>query len=104
AFYEAVLRFDAIIPPLGNRPGYQVINLGTGDGTTVRELVEAFREVVGDAFRVEEAPARPGDVVGAYVDPAKARDLLGWKPEYSLQDAIRHSLQWAERRRELTAS
>lgn len=104
AFYEAALRFDTIIPPLGNHPGYQVINLGTGDGTTVRELVDAFREVVGDSFQAEEAPARPGDVVGAFVNPAKALELLGWKPEYTIEDAIRHSLQWSARRRELAAS
>ncbi|TMR00298.1 UDP-glucose 4-epimerase GalE [Actinomadura soli] len=101
AFAEAAARFDSINPPRGEGSGYEVINLGTGDGTTVRELVQAFREVVGDAFQAVEAPARPGDVVGAFVDPAKAWDLLGWKPEYTIEDAIRHSLLWAERRREL---
>ncbi|WP_030169252.1 UDP-glucose 4-epimerase GalE [Spirillospora albida] len=104
AFVEAAVRFDAVIPPVrpaGAGPGYEVINLGTGGGTTVRELVDAFREVVGDGFRAEDAPARPGDVVGAFVDPAKAYELLGWKPEYTIGDAIRHSLEWAERRREL---
>ncbi|TDB85146.1 UDP-glucose 4-epimerase GalE [Actinomadura sp. KC216] len=101
AFYEATARFDSILPPRDEGSGYEVINLGTGGGTTVRELVEAFREVVGDAFQAEEAPARPGDVVGAFVNPAKASELLAWKPEYTIEDAIRHSLQWAERRREL---
>ncbi|MFI0367402.1 UDP-glucose 4-epimerase GalE [Actinomadura sp. 1N219] len=101
AFSEAAARFDSIVPPRGEGSGYEVINLGTGDGTTVRELVEAFREVVGDDFKAEEAPARPGDVVGAFVNPTKAWELLGWKPEYTIEDAIRHSLQWAERRREL---
>ena len=101
AFYEAAARFDSIIPPVGDHPRYEVINLGTGDGTTVRELVAAFREVVGDSFVAEDAPARPGDVVGAYVKPDKAWDLLSWKPEYTIEDAIRHSLQWAERRRDL---
>ena len=104
AFHEAATRFDSVVPPLSGHPGYEVINLGTGDGTTVRELVTAFREVVGDAFRAEDAPARPGDVVGAFVRPDKAWDLLRWKPEYTIEDAIRHSLQWAERRRELVAS
>ncbi|MQY06906.1 UDP-glucose 4-epimerase GalE [Actinomadura macrotermitis] len=107
AFYEAADRFDAVIPPLqpgGRSGGYEVINLGTGDGTTVRELVDAFRDVVGAGFQAVEAPARPGDVVGAYVDPAKAWELLRWKPEYTIGDAIRHSLQWAERRRELGAA
>jgi UDP-glucose-4-epimerase GalE len=104
AFYEAASRFDAILPPVqpaGRQRPYEVINLGTGDGTTVRELVTAFQEVVGDGFRAEEAPARPGDVVGAFVNPGKAWELLRWKPEYTIGDAIRHSLQWAERRREL---
>ncbi|GGU97034.1 UDP-glucose 4-epimerase GalE [Actinomadura cremea] len=104
AFHEAAARFDSVIPPLSDHPGYEVINLGTGDGTTVRELVTAFREVVGDAFRAEDAPARPGDVVGAFVRPDKAWELLRWKPEYTIEDAIRHSLEWAEHRRTLAAS
>ncbi|MCP2335055.1 NAD-dependent epimerase/dehydratase family protein [Actinomadura rupiterrae] len=89
--------------PAASTPGaaYQVVNLGTGDGTTVRELVEAFRAVVGDGLVVEEAAARPGDVVGAFVDPAKAWEVLGWRPEFTIGDAIRHSLQWAEHRRRL---
>ncbi|MBE1531267.1 UDP-glucose 4-epimerase GalE [Actinomadura algeriensis] len=103
AFHEAAIRFDSVVPPLSDHPGYEVINLGTGDGTTVRELVTAFREVVGDAFRAEDAPARPGDVVGAFVRPDKAWDLLRWKPEYTIEDAIRHSLEWAERRRALAS-
>ncbi|MEW2358127.1 UDP-glucose 4-epimerase GalE [Spirillospora sp. NPDC029432] len=102
AFCQAADRFDAIVP--AGAGGYEVINLGTGGGTTVRELVEAFRGVVGDGFLVEEAPARPGDVVGAYVDPAKARELLDWKPEFSIEDAIRHSLEWASRRSTLGAA
>lgn len=107
AFYEAAVRFDSIIPPGdSDRPsgGYEAINLGTGEGTTVRELVDAFRNVVGDEFQVRHAARRPGDVVGAYVDPAKAEELLGWKPEYSIEDAIRHSLEWARRRDRIDVS
>ncbi|RFU40614.1 UDP-glucose 4-epimerase GalE [Actinomadura logoneensis] len=104
AFVTTVERFDTIVPPArpaGAPSPYEVVNLGTGDGTTVRELVDAFRAVVGDGFLVEEAPARPGDVVGAFVDPAKAWEVLAWKPEFTIGDAIRHSLQWAEHRRRL---
>ncbi|PRX07627.1 UNVERIFIED_ORG: hypothetical protein CLV66_101205 [Actinomadura viridilutea] len=43
-------------------------------------------------------------MVGAYVDPAKAEELLGWKPEYSIEDAIRHSLEWARRRDRIDVS
>lgn len=97
AFYAAAMRFDEVVPR-NSGAGYEVINLGTGDGTTVRELVDAFTAVVGQGFLVTEAPARPGDVVGAFVDPAKAERALGWKPEYTIEDAIRHSLEWVARR------
>jgi UDP-glucose 4-epimerase len=60
--------------------------------------------VVGDGFRAEEAPARPGDVVGAFVDPSKAHELLDWKPEFSIEDAIRHSLEWASRQSRTNAA
>jgi UDP-glucose 4-epimerase len=98
AFVTAATHFDAVVPPdAGSR--YEVINLGTGDGTTVRELVDAFRAVVGD-FAVEEAPARPGDVIGAYINSTKAEELLQWKPEYGIEDGIRHSREWAAHLRE----
>jgi UDP-glucose-4-epimerase GalE len=99
AFVEAAFRFDEIAPS-----GYEVINLGTGDGTTVRELVTAFQSVVGDGFLVEEAPARPGDVIGAFINTTKATDVLRWKPEYAIEDGIRHSLEWARRRHSLDAA
>jgi UDP-glucose 4-epimerase len=98
AFLQAATRFDSVVPPGGDN-SYEVINLGTGDGTTVRELVDAFRAVAGD-FQVQEAPARPGDVIGAYINSTKAEDLLQWKPEYGIEDGIRHSLEWAIRLRE----
>lgn len=99
AFCDAAARFDEIAPS-----GYEVINLGTGDGTTVRELVNAFRSVVGDDFQVAEAPARPGDVIGAYINTRKATEVLRWKPEYAIEDGIRHSLEWARRRRARNAA
>ena len=74
---------------------YAVINLGTGTGTTVRELVTAVGRVTGTQVRVQDAPPRPGDVVGAYTRVDKARRLLGWEPRFSIDDGIRHSLEWA---------
>ncbi|TMR10930.1 UDP-glucose 4-epimerase GalE [Nonomuraea turkmeniaca] len=75
-----------------------VINLGTGAGTTVRELVEAFNRVVDHPIEVVEAPARPGDVAGAYTRSDRARRLLDWQARYSVEDGIRHSLEWARHR------
>ncbi len=73
-----------------------VINLGTGTGTTVRELLDAFNEVVEVPVATLELDPRPGDVVGACTRSERASRLLGWKPAFSVTDGIRHSLRWAE--------
>ncbi|MBE1488090.1 UDP-glucose 4-epimerase GalE [Plantactinospora soyae] len=93
AHVQALRRFDEILPVDGDR-SVEVVNLGTGDGTTVRELVAAFAEAVGP-LRIREAPARPGDGAGSFTRSTRCRTLLDWKPEFSVADAIRHSLAWA---------
>ncbi|RVX47236.1 UDP-glucose 4-epimerase [Nonomuraea polychroma] len=90
AHVAALRRFDELKA--------NVINLGTGSGTTVRELVEAFNRVVDRPIEVVEAPARPGDVAGAYTRSDRARRLLDWQARYSVEDGIRHSLEWARLR------
>jgi len=75
-----------------------VINLGTGTGTTVLELVAAFNEVVDGTVTVERAPRRPGDQAGAYTRSSRAADLLGWRAEHSVADGIRDTLAWFAQR------
>ncbi|MEV0166978.1 UDP-glucose 4-epimerase [Nonomuraea fuscirosea] len=87
AHVAALERFDGLEA--------DVINLGTGAGTTVRELVDAFNRVVDRPVEVVEAPARPGDVVGAYTRSDLAHRLLGWRARHSIEEGIRHSLEWA---------
>ncbi|HEX5543125.1 MAG TPA: UDP-glucose 4-epimerase GalE [Micromonospora sp.] len=94
AHVAALHRFDMILPPDGAR-SYEVVNLGTGAGVTVREIVRAFQSVADHPLRVREAGRRPGDSVGSYTSCERARQLLDWKPELTLEDGLRHSLQWA---------
>ncbi|MEU7859529.1 UDP-glucose 4-epimerase GalE [Nonomuraea sp. NPDC049141] len=89
AHVAALQRFDAL------SDAEAVINLGTGSGTTVRELVDAFNRVVARPVEVVETERRPGDVAGAYTRSDRADRLLGWRPRYSIEDGIRHSLEWA---------
>jgi UDP-glucose 4-epimerase len=96
AHVQALRRFDTILPP-GER-SYEVINLGTGSGTTVREFVAAFQAVADRPLRVRDTAARPGDSAGSYTRSTRSRTLLDWKPEFSLEDGIRHSLEWSARR------
>ena len=95
AHVAALERFDHVVGP----SHYEVINLGSGLGTTVRELVDAFNTVVSPPVDVVDAPRRPGDVAGAYAGRDKARLLLNWVPERSLTEGMTDSLAWAVTRR-----
>ena len=87
--------FDALPRPA------LAINLGTGRGTTVRELLAAFNQIVERPVQARAAARRPGDVAGAYTRIDRARRLLDWTPQYGIHDGIRHSLQWAAIRDEI---
>ncbi len=72
------------------------VNLGTGTGTTVLELLTAFERVAGRLPEVRTAGPRQGDTAGGYAITDLAEQLLGWRPRYSLEDAIQHALQWSK--------
>ncbi|MFI6811554.1 UDP-glucose 4-epimerase GalE [Nonomuraea sp. NPDC050328] len=92
AHVAALRRFDEL--------DVSVINLGTGQGTTVRELAELFNEVADRPIEIVERDRRPGDVIGSYTRVELAERVLGWKARYSVADGIRHSLEWRELRAE----
>jgi len=91
AHVRALVAFDSVLPPGGT---HRIIDVGTGTGTTVRELVTAFEKVVGEPLAVVDAPRRPGDTAGSYTSGVLARELLGWEPTLSVEDGIRHALDW----------
>jgi UDP-glucose 4-epimerase len=96
AHVRAVEQFDEVLEKVG-APS-TVINVGTGDGVTVRELVAAFENVFGSSVPVREAPPRPGDAVGAFANADKARDVLGWTTDLTIEDAIASALAWGRKR------
>jgi len=95
----AVEKFDAVLDEVGETS--TVINVGTGDGVTVRELVEIFQKVSGKPVPVTEAAPRPGDAVGAFANVDKARDVLGWTSSLTTEDAISSALEWSMKRRQI---
>jgi UDP-glucose 4-epimerase len=78
-----------------------VINLGTGKGVTVREMVEAFEKVYGQPIHKAEKPPRPGDVAGSYANANKAKDLLGWEAQLPIEKGIEDALRWGNVRKEI---
>ncbi|WKN48037.1 UDP-glucose 4-epimerase GalE [Nocardioides sp. Arc9.136] len=99
AHVRAVERFDDVIAAV-DAPS-TIINVGTGSGVTVRELIASFEKVFGKEVPTTEAPPRPGDAVGAFANVDKSRRLLDWSTELSLDDAIASALAWGEKRREV---
>jgi UDP-glucose 4-epimerase len=75
-----------------------IVNLGTGEGVTVRELIDVVESVLGQPVPVREAPRRPGDVTGAYANVDRARDLLGWSARSSLREGVDSAFRWAAKR------
>ncbi|MFJ5271000.1 UDP-glucose 4-epimerase GalE [Streptomyces sp. NPDC088358] len=92
AHVAALQRFESVLADARS----SVINLGTGTGTTVTELVSSFNSVVTPPVAVVEAAPRPGDVAGAFTRSDRAKRLLGWEPQFSIAEGIRDSLRWAE--------
>jgi len=101
AHVRAVERFDGIATPA---VPYRVMNIGVGEGITVRELAAAFQRVVGDGLVVVEGDRRPGDSAGGFAVVDRAHELLGWRAERTVEDGLRDSLAWAAKLRELNAA
>ena len=99
AHVRAIEKFDDVLAAV-DAPS-TVINIGTGDGVTVRELVASFEKVFGHEVPITEAPPRPGDAVGAYANVDRSAQLLGWRTELSLDDAIASALAWGEKRQQI---
>lgn len=74
--------------------GADVINLGTGKGYSVLEMVKTFSEVSGVNIPYEINARRPGDIAECYADPTKAKEKLGWVAEKNLRDMCRDSWRW----------
>lgn len=95
AHVKAIEGFEDAFNKAGN-PEYLVINLGSGKGVTVKELVNAFEKVYDKKINKREVEARPGDIPGAYANADKALYLLNWKAEKNIEDGIADALKWAE--------
>lgn len=76
---------------------YDVFNLGTGNGTSVMQLITRFEAVTGQKLNYRIGPRRPGDVEKTYADPTKAFTHLKWKPVYSIDDGLMHSWNWEKK-------
>lgn len=74
--------------------GFDVINLGSGKGTSVLQMVHAFEKACGKTIPYEIAARRPGDLPEFYANAAKAKQLLGWQTEKTVDEMCADTWRW----------
>jgi UDP-glucose 4-epimerase len=80
------------------------LNLGTGKGNSVREVISTIERISGHEVPKRMSPRRPGDPAELVADPARAEKLLGWKATRSLDDIVSTAWKWSENRRRATST
>lgn len=81
---------------------YEVFNLGTGKGNSVKEVVDAFEKVTGLKLNYKYADRRPGDIEQVWADTSKANNILNWKTEKNLEEALFSAWNWEKKIRNIT--
>lgn len=97
AHVKALENFDAafsIAKP--STQGYLPINIGSGNGITVKEVVLAFENVIGDKIKIEIGDRRAGDIAGSYASIKLANQAINWECQYSMEEAILDSVRWED--------
>ena len=84
------------VKKLESNPGLVVYNLGTGQGTSVLEVIAAFEKATGIQIPYEIVPRRAGDVTAAYANPDKAMQELSWVAEHDIYDMCRDGWRWQQ--------
>ena len=82
------------IEKIKQNPGVEVYNLGTGNGYSVLQVVEAFGKACGHPIPYEIKPRREGDIATCYCDPEKAKNDLGWTAKYGVDEMCQDTWRW----------
>ena len=81
---------------LQHHAGLVAVNLGTGQGYSVLQMVEAFSSINDVAVPYQVVERRPGDIAVCYADAAKAHQLFGWQAQRTLEDMVRDAWRWQQ--------
>ena len=80
-----------------NTSNYEVFNVGTGTGSSVLEVIKAFEKASNKSLNYKIVDRREGDITAAYADTTKANNVLGWKSQSSLDEAIASAWKWEQK-------
>ena len=90
-FYAAV---DKALDKLESLPGLVTYNLGTGNGYSVLDMVNAFSKASGREVAYKIVDRRPGDVAMCYANPSKANEELGWEAKFGIEEMCQDAWRW----------
>ena len=84
----------AAVKKLAKNPGLVVVNLGTGNGYSVLDILHAYEKACGRTLPYVIDPRRDGDIAACYADPKKAKEELGWEAQYGIEEMCASSWKW----------
>jgi UDP-glucose 4-epimerase len=84
----------AALNTLRESSGLLKVNLGTGQGYSVLEMIEAFKQISDKPIPYEIVSRRPGDIAACYSSPDIAKEVLGWEAKHTLKDMVASSWKW----------
>jgi UDP-glucose 4-epimerase len=73
---------------------YDFFNIGTGEGTSVLQIIQAFEKTTGEKVNYELKPRRSGDITSVYAAIGKSKDILGWTSKRSLEESLQDAWAW----------
>jgi UDP-glucose 4-epimerase len=73
---------------------YDFFNIGTGDGTSVLQIIQAFEKTTGEKVNYDLKPRRSGDITAVYAAIGKSKDVLGWQSKRSLEESLNDAWAW----------
>ena len=83
-----------------SEPKTETINVGTGNGSSVLEIIHTFEKVSNQSLNWKFGPRREGDVEEIFADTSKAQELIGWNADRTIEDAIADAWNWEKKRRD----
>ena len=85
---------DGVVAAMDLAPGFEILNLGGAETTSLGDLVHWLAEELGVEPRIERLPDQPGDVPITYADVSKAKRLLGYSPRVPIREGLRRFVRW----------
>lgn len=84
----------AIQTSLSKQGFFDAVNIGTGKGTSVSELIQVFEKVSAQKLNYRYGERRPGDIISIFANAQKAKQTMNWQAKYSLEDALLSAWNW----------